>query len=326
MQTAKRKALIGDIGGTHARFAISDIDELSVEHFAVFETKMFDSLQDAVRHYLASVPTRPPTAGFAIAGSVSGETIRLSRAPWTFARSDIADVCGTPHIHFLNDFEALALALPYLKKHDLHEIAGGDRDERGVRLVLGPGSGFGCATLSPAGRGWKSIPGFLGDASFGATDEWELAIRDEVAAAYDDAPLHEVLSGRGLETIYRVRNRLTGRGGEAIPAIEIIKAAEEEDESAVETLDCFISIFARYAGDVALTVGASGGIYLAGGIVPKILPALAKPGFLKRLHGSGGRSNYLTDLPVHAILSYDVGLRGVALALSDRFPMHSLSV
>jgi glucokinase len=326
MHVGNRMALIGDIGGTHARFAMGDVDELSVTHFAVFQTNMFSSLQEAVRHYLDSVPLRPQTAGFAVAGDVTGDTITMTKTPWSFTAGDIAAACGVSRIHFVNDFEALALSLPYLTEHDAPQIGGGTADPDGTKLVLGPGSGFGSAALIRQSGAWLPLPGHGGHMSFSATNDREMAILAKLASKTGYAPIHEVLSARGLEAVYSVLAGLSGRGAEKAAAIDIVKRAEkDEDELCEETLDCFASILARIAGDMALAVDARGGVFIGGGMAPKILRTLEKPEFGKQFANKGKRADYLAAIPLHAILANDAGLRGAALAVSEKYPMESLS-
>ncbi|MGT2467459.1 glucokinase [Mesorhizobium atlanticum] len=154
-----RTALVADIGGTNARFAIADIDELTIDHFAAFRCDMFPSLQAAIKAYLDCIPHRPPLAGFAIAGPVSGETIRMTNLPWSFSRKDLCLATGAKYVHAVNDFEALALVLPFLGPHDLLKIGGEDPVDHAPKVVLGRRAlALGLPGLSSLHRGGSPFP------------------------------------------------------------------------------------------------------------------------------------------------------------------------
>ncbi|WP_421858896.1 ROK family protein [Oricola sp.] len=325
MRAGDRRALIGDIGGTHARFAICDVDELSVTQFVVFQTWLFSSLQDAIRHYLDSIPDKPKTAGFAIAGDVFGNTVTMARAPWSFTRDDIAESCGVKRIHFVSDFEAEALALPYLNAHDLATLQEGDTDPAGNMLVLGPGSGFGCAALIRQSDRSLAIDSFAGHMGFSAANVRETAVLKALRNALGYAPLHDVLSARGLEAIYRVLTAEAGMNTVSLTATDIARlAGDGEDAVAEDALDCFAAILARIAGDMALAFNARGGVFLGGGVSPKILRTLRKPAFQQLFRDKGDKAEFLESLPLKVMLANDAGLRGAALAVSERYPMQSL--
>lgn len=321
MQASQRTALIGDIGGTHARFAICDIDQLSVTHFAVFKTEMFASLPDAVSHYLESVPVRPEIAGFAVADPLTGDRMGIENSTWSFTAAEVQAACGARHIHFVNNFEALAHSLPYLNTHDRRQIGGGDAVEGAPVVVLGAGGEFGAAALIETGGKRIAVAGIAGHMAFAATNERERAVLDKLARNYSYAPMQAVLSGRGLEAIHATLSHLEGLPEPSVSRNEIIDLAlKDEDALALDTLDCFVTILARVAGDLALLYGARGGVYIGRGITPKILKILDNERFREAFLNKGKAADYLAPIPVHAILATDAGLRGAAFAVSERFP------
>jgi len=322
MQASKRKAIIGDIGGTHARFAICDIDELSVEHFAVFRTDMFSSLPDAVVHYLESIPDNPDIAGFSIADPVAGGPMGVENTPWSFTPEDLQAACGAKKVHFVNNFEALALVLPYLNAHDRCQINAGTAIDGAPKVVLGIGGEFGTASLIEASGKHIPISGNAGHSAFAATNEREMAVLSKVAGTYGYAPLQSVLSGRGLEAIHATLADIEGLPEPVASATEIIDLALEDDDAlAIDTLDCFVSILARVTGDMALLHDARGGVYIGRGITPKILKLLDSDRFREIYLDKGAMSAQLASIPVYAVLANDAGLRGAAISTSDAFPM-----
>lgn len=322
MQASKRTAIIGDIGGTHARFAICDIDELSVSHFAVFQTAMFPSLPNAVANYLESIPDNPDIAGFAIADPVTGDRMGVENSSWSFTADEVKAACGVERIHFVNNFEALALCLPYLNAHDRCQVNPGEPVDGAPKIVLGTGGEFGSAMLVEASGKRISIAGNAGHAAFAATNDRELAILKKVAGNFGYAPIQSVLSGRGIEALHAALADIEGMPEPELGARDIIDLAiRDKDQLACDTLDCFVSILGRTTGDMALQHDARGGVYLGRGITPKILNMLDNDRFREAWRSKGAMSGHLASIPVYAILANDAGLRGAAIATSDAFPM-----
>ncbi|GAB4354801.1 MAG: glucokinase [Oricola sp.] len=322
----QRTAVIGDIGGTHARFAICDIDETSVSHFAVFTTDMFSSLPEAIAHYLESIPEKPDIAGFSIADPLTGERMGIENTPWSFTADEVRRACGASKVHFVNNFEALALCLPYLNAHDRCQVNAGQAVEGAPMAVLGTGGEFGTATLRTV-KG-KHVPsaGAAGHMAFAAASELEMAILERVADRQGYAPIQSVLSGHGIETIHALLAERRGAPKPEAAATAIIDLAlKDGDALALEALDCFVSILARVAGDIALLYDARGGVFLGRGIVPRIVKLLDSERFRAAYRNKGGMSDRVAAIPVHAILANDAGLRGAAIAVSERFPMERVA-
>lgn len=321
MTAITRQALVGDIGGTNARFAIADIDELTISDFANFRCDMFASLPEAIAAYLDSIPHRPAMAGLAVAAPVNGDRIQLTNRPWTFTRTEIADAAGVERLHLVNDYEALALCLPHLTAHDLHGIGAG-RDEKGAPMaVVGPGTGLGVAALVRARDICIGVAGEGGHVSFAPQSAADMEIVEQIRQAGEHVSAEKLISGPGLVRLYKALGDIRSRAG--APAQEIGDAAEVvaralsgDDALAAEALDYFVTWLGRFAGDIALLYGARGGVYLGGGIVPKILAALDSKRFLDAFRSKGRLTSFLEPVPVHVIMAADAGLRGAAVALS----------
>lgn len=320
MQT--RLALVGDIGGTHARFAISDIDELTISHFVSFRCAMFQSLQAAIAAYMGSIPHRPRMAGLAIAGPVVGDHLELTNRPWRFTPGELRSAAGVEHLTLVNDFEAQALALPYLTAHDQHRIGGGEADGRSPKVVLGPGTGLGMAALVPSpANGWTAVASEGGHVTFPVETAEELKIVDRLRGEPGHVSAEDLISGPAMLRVYRTLAALRGQPAEAASSVEIVRLAlAREDAVAAATLDYFVKWLGRFAGDMALAFGARGGVYLGGGIVPHIVEALEQPGFRAAFDAKGELSALLAPIPVSVIKAGDIGLRGAAVALSMAVP------
>lgn len=155
MSSYSRIALVGDIGGNHARFAISDVDELTITHYASFRRDLFASLEDAIRAYLNSVPQRPEMAGIAVASPLAGDRFAMTDGGWSFTHDDVLAATGARNLRLLNNFEAVALSLPHLTGHDLEKVCGGEPAEGAAKVALGPGTALGVAGLVPSdAAGW----------------------------------------------------------------------------------------------------------------------------------------------------------------------------
>jgi len=317
MNRYSRRALVGDIGGTNMRFAIADIDELTISDFALLASADFDDPRQAIERYLKSVPERPDMVGLAIAGPVADGIATMTNRPWRFERDQIRMITQAKHVHFVNDFEALALALPRLTAHDLHRIGGGTAVGGAPMAVLGPGTGLGVAALLNAPTGQVAVATEGGHVTFGATEAAELALLRQVVADPGHLGAEELLSGRGLVALYRA---LSGRGEDALRAPDVVaRARTHTDPAASRTLEQFVTWLGRFAADVALAFGARGGVYIGGGIAPNIVDAMSTGAFRAAFDYKGSHAAYVASIPVHVIKTgADAGLRGAAIALSQR--------
>lgn len=317
MTNYSRRALVGDIGGTNMRFAITDIDELTISDFALLSSGDFDDPREAIERYLKTVPDRPDMVALAIAGPVSDGYATMTNRPWIFDREQIRAVTGAKHVHFVNDFEALALALPHLTDYDLIRIGGGGPAADAPMVVLGPGTGMGVAALvnSPAGRVAVATEG--GHVTFGARNPEELELLRRIVPEPDFPGAEEVLSGRGLVALYRA---LSGRTEGEFRAPDIVeRALADKDPVATQALGQFVAWLGRFAGDIALAYGARGGVYLGGGIAPNIVELMATGAFRAAFDDKGSHAAYVSAIPVHVIKTgADAGLRGAAVALAER--------
>jgi len=314
MTRYSRKALVGDIGSTNIRLAISDIDELTISDFAMLRSGDFSDPRDAIERYLKTIPQAPNMVGLAIAGPVANGKATMANRNWTFDREAIRTLTKADHVLLLNDFEALAWALPHLTSENLHTIHDGTPANKATKAALGPGTGLGVAALVPSASGWVAVPSEGGHVTFRAQGRQELDLLDQMSEGPGTLTTEDVLSGRGLMKLHRL---LSG-GKEELSTPEIVRAAlVRADSTAKAALTQFIAWLGRYAADIALVYGARGGIYLGGGIAPNMVKALANGAFGAAFEDSSRHSAYLSAIPVYVIKTgADAGLRGAAVALS----------
>jgi glucokinase len=307
---------VADIGGTNARFARLDPETLALSSPKTYPSRNFGSLPAAVAEYISTLPTRPQIGCIAVAGPIARQAVCLTNLGWSSTLDELRLVSGVDRLVLVNDFEALALSLPLLGEADLLPIGMAAGEPGGARAVLGPGTGLGVAALIQTPSGWRAVASEGGHVSFPIRDAHELAILRRLRPTGDHLSAERILSGPGLVRLYRA---LAGRKAKVDPALtpeHIVRMAETRSElTAVQALDMFASWLARFAGDVALMFGARGGVYLGGGIPPKISFALSEKAFRVSFEDKGRLSEYLSSVPVSIILAADAGLRGAGVAM-----------
>jgi glucokinase len=320
LRSAPRKAstaLVADIGGTNARLAIADLATLKVSGAASFRCADFPSLEAVAAAFLSAVPERPAAAAFAVAAPVVGDRIRLTNSPWSFGHGELRSAIGVETLLLLNDFEALAHVLPHLGDAELHQIGGGTPAERAAKVVLGPGTGLGVAGLVWSRAGWQALPSEGGHTAFAVASATEFAMLERLLKGRERLSVERLVSGPGLADVYRVLAELQGRPAPPLEAAEVVQRAYAGDDPvAREALDRFATWLGRFAGDAALFMGARGGVYIGGGIAPRMVDVLSAGRFRRAFEAKGRMSAFLAPIPAYIILATDAALKGAAAALA----------
>lgn len=311
--------MVADIGGTNARFALADLQTLELSHIQQTLCETHANVDAAISAYLAGLPVKPRRAALAVAGPVSGEAINLTNSHWSFRKSELCHAAGFEAIHVLNDFEALALSLPALLPTELHQIGGAVPEAHATKLVLGPGTGLGVAGLVWSGQDWVAVAGEGGHMSLAAGDAAELAILRELRQGDSHVSAERAISGPGLLALYRAV--AAGRHAPALESVDVVARALGGDPVAGEALALFIAWLGRFAGNVALAFGARGGVYLGGGIAPKIVAALSAGPFREAFEQKGRMRAYLAPIPLYVILAEFAALKGSAASLRPTLAM-----
>jgi glucokinase len=303
------KALLADIGGTNARFAL--LDEGAIGTPVVLKVAGFATAEDAVAEALTRLApgARVARAVFALAGPVIEEPVRLTNAPWSFSSAGIASRFGFDTVRLVNDFMALAHALPRLGSAELRAIGGGRRDPAAPMLVLGPGTGLGMAGYLPGPCLAVATEG--GHAGLAPTDAWQDRVVAALRARCGRAGAEEALSGRGLGNLHAVVAALRGMPASERDAPWVVANAAA-DPAAGEALRLFLDLLARFAGDMALAWGARGGVYLAGGILPRLAERIDFPAFRARFDDGAPMTAWLQDVPLHLVIHPAPAFHGLA--------------
>ncbi|SDD40366.1 glucokinase [Massilia sp. PDC64] len=310
--------LLADIGGTNARFALQ-AQGGGFADIEVLACRDYDRVNDAIAAYLARAAARGLAtdgirhAAIAIANPVEGDVVSMTNHHWRFSIAGLREACGLHTLLVVNDFAALAQALPHLDAAGRQRIGGTDTtavEGRPIGLV-GPGTGLGVAGVVPAGGGrWIALAGEGGHASFAPVTRAEMRILDALWEEHGHVSAERLLSGPGLEAIHRV---LTG---ERLAAADITARALDDSCTACRaTVDTFCAILGSVAGNVALTLGATGGMYIGGGIVPRLGPLFHASGFRARFEGKGRLQPWLARIPTYLVTEPYPALRGVAAML-----------
>lgn len=318
-----RLELIADIGGTNARFALVDPDASTVQvlHAQTLCNAGFASLQHAAGHYLESVGVQPRRAAIAVASPVDTDEIRLTNRAWSFSRSELRQTLGLDELLVLNDFGAVAWAVPALGPQDCIILYGQESPPlRGPVSVLGPGTGLGVAQLvGSAAQGWQVVETEGGHVTFAPIGDEEQAIARWMTAHYGRASNERVLCGKGIAHVDAVlrgaTNHDTGQSAALRDQADIVAMAlEGHDLAARRTLARFCAVLGSVAGDAALIHGART-VMIAGGIVPRFVPFLRSSAFRERFLAKGRFAAYLESVTIQVITHPNPGLLGAAVAL-----------
>jgi glucokinase len=306
--------LIADIGATNTRLALVESGG-AIARTRVVATDDFASLSDAIDAYLAAEapPARPTQAVLAVAAPVTGDTVTLTNHPWTFSADALRKRFGFTSLRVINDFVANALAVPHLTAADRTQIGGGASVSSAAIGLIGPGSGLGVSILIPKDGTLVPIQGEGGHATMAAADDREAAVLDLMRARFDHVSAERCLSGPGLMNLYNALCELSGEPAAPLTAAQITNPGiEDEEPRAREATAMFCAMLGTIAGNLALTVGARGGIYIAGGIVPKLGAAFAQSDFRARFEAKGRFQGYLAAIPTYVITHHSPALLGAA--------------
>lgn len=310
-------ALVGDIGGTHARFALWRDGRLEMPR--VFETADFTSPEQAIHRYLVDLGLESRALDqvcLACAGPVEADPFHFTNNRWQISRAAFQRKLGLRRLFLVNDFVAMALGVPRLSEDELLSLCPGRSEAERPCLVIGPGTGLGVSTLLPdAGGGWRALPSEGGHVDLPLATSREVALWQEMRRELGHVSAEKVLSGSGLLRLYRVSCRLEGLTPQLASAAEVSQAALAGDAQAAAVLEQFCCWLGRVAGNHVLTLGARGGVYLAGGILPSFLAFLRASGFARCFVDKGEMGHYLDGVPVWLVMAAQPGLLGAGMAL-----------
>ena len=313
--------LLGDVGGTNARFALSR-KGLEYDAVQVLPGEDFDGLEAAIRHYLKQQDATVESAVIGIATAVTGDRVEMTNSPWQFSIEEMKRSLGLKDLLVLNDFTALAWSLAHLPPDELPQFGGGEPSPDAPRALIGPGTGLGVSGLVPDSQGgFTALAGEGGHAAFAPTSELELDLWRAGTQAFGRVSVERLVSGPGLSFIYKTLSERAGEQPQDLEPADISQRAlapDRPDERCREALDTFLGILGSTAGDLALTLGARGGVYIGGGIVPRLTDHLPHSPFRQRFDDKGRFDDYMKAIPVYVIQSEQPALVGAVAYLEAR--------
>jgi glucokinase len=320
--------LVADIGGTNARFGTVAGPGAPVEDVRVLSVAGHAGPAAAVRAYLDGCPAgqpRPQSAAFALATALDGDRVELTNGAWSFSRSALQQELGLSTLICLNDFEAQALSLPRLRTHQLRAWGTPPPPADGVAVgtvmaVIGPGTGLGVGGVVRAPGRWIALPGEGGHATLAPGDDFESDVLKQARREFPHVSAERFLSGIGLPVLCRSVAAVLGQGEDvaALPTEQIVARGLAGDSPAcLRTLDLFCALLGGFAGNVALTLGSRGGVFIGGGIVPRLGERFFLSDFRRRFEAKGRFQSYLAGIPTALITDTLAALAGAAQALDQ---------
>ncbi len=312
-----RPRLLADIGGTYARFTL-EVAPGVFEHTVSLLCADYPDFYAAVSSYLSGLKVGPiKNSAVAIANPVAGDLVQMTNYHWRFSIEEMRERLGFDNLMVVNDFTALAMALPSLLPQQRRQIGGGTAVPRSVVGLIGAGSGLGVSGLIPADDGWIALGTEGGHTSFSPRDEREVWILQYVWRQFPHVSFERLLSGPGIELVYRALAERAGVPARSLSAPDIAQhALEGNDPVCSETIDAFCGMLGTAAANLAVTQGAFGGIYIGGGIVPKLGTLFDQSRFRERFEDKGRFSDYMKAIPTFVITASDATFVGASVILS----------
>ncbi|WP_338884517.1 glucokinase [Xenorhabdus sp. TH1] len=304
-------ALVGDIGGTNARLALCDVDTGQLSAVEFYPCAHYESLEIVIRQYLKQQNCAVKYGSIAIACPVTDDVISMTNHSWRFSVSQMKASLGWERFEVINDFTAVSLAIPVLGAGDVIQIGGKQPQTKRPIAVYGAGTGLGVAHLVHTGSQWMSLPGEGGHVEFAPDSAEEDHMLRVLREEYGHVSAERVLSGPGLVNIYRSLMKLNGQVAEDLTPRDVSDRALNGNCSICkQALELFCTALGRFGGNLALNMGAFGGVYIAGGIVPRFFDFFQKSGFRQGFENKGRFTDYLKDIPVYLITHDNPGLLG----------------
>ena len=314
--------LLADIGATHARFGLETAPGV-LGRVAVLRCDDYDGIVPLLHAYFEQHLSQQSSqrinhAAFALANPISGDFIRMTNRDWQFSTDEVRRTLGLSTLLIVNDFTALAMALPGFQPKDLMQVGGGAPQTHAVSGVLGPGTGLGVSGVIPTIDGFVTLGSEGGHVNFAPSDEREFAILQFAWREWKHVSNERLISGPGMELIYRALAQRNGVEVQARSAADIISGAlDHNDGLCLEVLECFSGMLGSAAANLAVTLGAFGGIFIGGGIVPRMGEWFANSPFRSRFEAKGRFTDYIAQIPTYVIMTPNPALYGVSAILSE---------
>jgi glucokinase len=311
-------AFVADVGGTNIRLAVMDGGKLSqVKKFLCID---FNSIDAAIQHYFDSLPAYTFNTGcIAIACPVNSDWVKMTNHTWCFSQRSLQVKLELDWLGVINDFAAVAYSLPILSENQIVQLGTGKREANGNIAVFGPGTGLGVEHLTLTNNGWQTLDGEGGHVDFAPCDENDIIIWRYLHNMYGRASAEEVMSGRGIVNIYKAFCADQGISAVFTDAAQITSAAQQQNCAFCQkTVKQFCRILGNFAGNLALNLATTGGVFIGGGIALKMIDELSQKEFRSCFEAKGQFSHYVQPIPTFLIAEPDHGLLGAGAYLTQQ--------
>jgi glucokinase len=312
------KAMVADVGGTNIRLAIANLEDLSISSVLTYQCADFENIDGAITQYKLDSGEEFNHACIDVACPVVGDEVNLTNNHWTFSQKQLAEQFSLEKLVVINDFTAIAMAVPFISDDKKVQIGGEDAKPFAPISIFGAGTGLGVANLVHSGQKWLALGGEGGHVDFAPIDDDEIVVLKELQKIYPRVSAEQILSGLGLQQIYRSLCVASGIAADDLQPADITeRAISGTDDMAKKTLDVFCRVLGSFGGNLALTLASFGGVYIAGGIVPRFIDYVTTSDFRTRFDAKGRFSKFMKSIPVFVVTEEQPGLIGCAAYLKQ---------
>ena len=309
-------SVIADVGGTNIRLAVLDITTTEISKVREYPCAQFITLEAAIAQYFTTLQDPVINVCIGIACPVENDLVTMTNLNWQFSKKEFKHKFSLKTLHVINDYTAISFAVPFVPDNQKIKIGGGEAVTDGVKAIFGPGTGLGVSHLIKQGEKWVSLDGEGGHTSFAPNTSQQADVLLLLQAQFGHVSAERLLSGQGLVNIYHALCRLAGKQPEFFEAADITKAAlNNECELATQTLTLFCQAMGGFAGNLALSLDCKGGVYIAGGIVPRFVEFFKNSEFRTFFEAKGRFKDYLQTIPTYLITHENPGLLGASVYL-----------
>lgn len=306
-----------DLGGTNFRIGLFNAQTRTLSHVQHHRTAELDSIEQAITAFMEATQYTPEQACLAVASPTQYDHISLTNRNYSFSLKALQARFQFKTLKVINDFAAIAQAVPYLKPNEKVQIGGNNEDPKMPIAVCGPGTGLGVAYLTPHQGSWMAISGEGGHSDFPATNTLEDQILQRLRKRFDRVSAERLLSGSGLTNLHMARMQIEQGVTVSIAPHMITQAALEGDHDCYKSFTLFCAMLGRFSGNLALTFGSVGGVYLSGGILPRYINFLKNSPFRQEFDNKGRFADYMKAIPVFVVTHEQPGLLGAGYFLSE---------
>lgn len=311
-------ALVADIGGTNIRLAIADLSDFSIEKVKTYQCADFENIHNAIAQYQSDMAVQFEYACIDVACPVNEDIISLTNNHWSFSASELEQALGLKKLIVINDFTAIAMSVPFISDQNKVQVGGNKAEENAPIAIFGAGTGLGVAHLINTGDKWLPLGGEGGHVDFAPITEDEVYILQYLQQKYSRVSAEQLLSGQGILQIYQALSQKYQHQGKLETPADVTEAAlSNKDDIAVKTLNLFCEVMGSFGGNLSLSMATFGGVYIAGGIVPRFIEFFKNSEFRNRFEAKGRFEAFVNQIPVFVVTEEQPGLLGCAAYLKQ---------